>query len=84
MNITNMNKRGPAYGFFAEISCRNCGDIPNIVQKNSEDGKSFENTFPDNWYVEVDINEKRILNVVCPNCSRKLKIKKLKNYGRNI
>jgi hypothetical protein len=79
MNIKDIDKRGPAYGSFLYISCRKCGEIPQSVEKYSDDGKSFENTIPDDWVVEIDTKKQRITNVICPECSRFLKLDKIKN-----
>ena len=85
MNIKNIDKRGPAYGSFLEVSCRGCGEIPIFVAKYKDDGKEFDLDFPNDWYIEKDTNEQPI-HVLCSKCSRCSKCKyKIQNeiYQRN-
>lgn len=77
MNISQFSTRDVAYGSFLHISCRSCGDIPVFVAKYTDD-INFELDFPDNWRVDK-IEKVGIVNVVCPKCSRSLKLNKIKN-----
>lgn len=78
MNISQFNERDVAYKSFLYISCRVCGDIPTFEAKYNENGTDFELGFPDSWHVDK-VENVGIVNVVCPKCSRSLKLNKIKD-----